>query len=474
MLGKLSLTEKEDIAKFISENGIKIINLCHIPEDGRLKTLSFAASDAKRTREILELGERVDGSSLFAYLDPDKSDVYITPKLDTAFLNPFSATPTLNILCAYLDENGEPLDVAPQTILSKVEAKLHSSTQVDLKALAELEFYIISKEEAEPLFTNAEEKHYHESAPFSKFGNIRDEILVTLTEIGINTKYAHAEVGKIQGKNGRIMEQHEIELTPLNLSDAADKISITKWVVRNVCAKHGVSVSFSPKVSLQHAGNGMHIHMCGLKDRENIISDPDGNLSSEAKKMIGSILKFAQSLTAFGNPIPVSYFRLASRKESPMHICWGARNRLALIRIPLWWNFKQTNREEMDNCKRTFEYRAPDPTANAHLLFAGLALATEHGLKNSKEALRIAESLHLEKTRKESKPLKALPQSCSEAAAYLQKDRKHYEAEGVFPKTVIDATIKKLKSYNDRTLLKKVETDSQRVEGLLTEFLHYG
>src|SRR3990170_6710198 len=124
MIGKLSLTETEDVDKYISEKGIKILNLCHIPEDGRLKTLAFAASDVKRVHEILEFGERVDGSSLFAYIDPDKSDVYITPRLDTTFLNPFSTTPTLNILCRYLDENGNPLDVTPQTILSKAEAKL--------------------------------------------------------------------------------------------------------------------------------------------------------------------------------------------------------------------------------------------------------------------------------------------------------------------------------------------------------------
>lgn len=473
MIGKLSLTETEDADKYISEKGIEILNLCHIPEDGRLKTLAFAASDAKRVHEILEFGERVDGSSLFAYIDPDKSDVYITPRLDTAFLNPFSTTPTLNILCRYLDENGKPLDIAPQTILSKAEAKLHSSTRVVLKALAELEFYIISKEDAEPLFFNAEEKHYHESTPFSKFGNIRDEILVTLTNIGINTKYAHAEVGKIQGKKGTVMEQHEIELTPRNLAETADAIAIAKWVIRNVCAKHCVSVSFSPKVSLKHAGNGMHIHLCGLVNGKNIVSDPNGNLSSEAKKMIGGILKFAASLAAFGNPTPISYFRLVSRKESPMHICWSAQNRLALIRIPLWWNFNKTTKEEMDNCKRTFEYRAPDPTANAHLLLAGITVAIDHGLNNSKETLQIAENLHLEKARKGNKPLKALPQSCNEAATCLQKDRKYYEAERVFPKTVIDATIKKLKSYNDGTLFKKVETDSQIVEGLLTEFLHY-
>ncbi|MDH5783049.1 MAG: glutamine synthetase beta-grasp domain-containing protein, partial [Candidatus Bathyarchaeota archaeon] len=110
MNGKLNLVEKEDVLRFISEKGVKILNLCHIPEDGRLKTLSFSASDKKQVQEVLEFGERVDGSSLFSYIDPDKSDIYITPKPNTAFLNPFSSEPTLNILSRYLDENGNPLD----------------------------------------------------------------------------------------------------------------------------------------------------------------------------------------------------------------------------------------------------------------------------------------------------------------------------------------------------------------------------
>ena len=56
MQGKLNLVEKEDAVQFMSEKGIKILNLCHIPEDGRLKTLSFAAMDEKRIHEILEFG----------------------------------------------------------------------------------------------------------------------------------------------------------------------------------------------------------------------------------------------------------------------------------------------------------------------------------------------------------------------------------------------------------------------------------
>jgi glutamine synthetase len=473
MLGKLNLTEKEDVVKFISERDVKILNLCHIPEDGRLKTLSFAVSGEKRVCEILEFGERVDGSSLFSYIDPNKSDIYIMPKLDTAFLNPFCSTKTLNILCRYLDDNGNSLDIAPENILSRAEKKLYSSTNVTLKALAELEFYVISKQETGILFPSVSERHYHESAPFSKFENLRDEILVALTDIGIATKYAHAEVGKTEGTNGTVVEQHEIELMPQNLADTAESIAIAKWVIRNICAKYGMSVSFSPKVSLEHAGNGMHIHLCGLKDSRNIIAEPEGSLSMEAKLMIGGILCFSSSLTAFGNTIPVSYLRFVSRKESPMHVCWGARNRLALIRIPLWWNFKKTE-GEIDACKRTFEFRAPDPSANAYLLFAGITVATEYGFGNPEEALRVAEELHIEKIGRENRRFMLLPKSCSESAANLEKDRKYYEAGGVFPKAVIDNTIKKLKSYKDKALLQKLKNEPQKVEELMQKYLHYG
>ncbi|MDI6904358.1 MAG: glutamine synthetase family protein [Candidatus Bathyarchaeia archaeon] len=473
MYGTLNFHEKEEIVKFISEKSIKILNLCHIPEDGRLRTLSFSVMNKKRINEILEFGERVDGSNLFSYIETDKSDIYIMPKFDRVFTNPFSKAPTLNVLCEYLDENGKPLDAAPKNVLARAEEKLRSSTGIVLKALAELEFYIISKRETEMLFPGAPDKNYHESAPFTKFEDLRNEVLVTLEAVGIATKYGHSEVGRILRKDDVFMEQHEVEFIPQNLAEMAETITIAKWVIRNICAKHGVSVSFSPKIALEHVGNGMHIHLCGLKNGKNIIANPDGTLSIEALKMIGGILKFAPSLAAFGNTTPVSYLRFIARKESPMHICWGARNRLALIRIPLWWNFRKTS-EEADNCKETFEYRAPDPLANAYLLFAGIAVAVDYGLKNHEEALKIAEELHIEGNVAERKMLKVLPLSCSGSAENLEKDRRFYEADGVFPKKLIDKTIEKLKFYKDKNLWEKLAGKQDEIEDVLGQYLHYG
>ena len=185
---------KEDAVKLIREKDIKIVNLCHIPEDCRLKTLSFTIKNMERLAEILEFGERVDGSSLFSYIDPNESDIYIMPRIESAFVNPFSSIPTLNILCEYLDESGKPLDIAPENILLRAEEKLQSSTDVVLNTLAELEFYIIHRQEETIFLREVSERNYHESTPFAKFENLRNEILITLEDVGIATKsvsYTH-------------------------------------------------------------------------------------------------------------------------------------------------------------------------------------------------------------------------------------------------------------------------------------------
>jgi glutamine synthetase len=471
MPGMLSFSGKDEIVKFVSEKGVRIINLCHIPEDGRLKTLSFSATDKERLRDVLELGERVDGSSLLSFVEAGKSDIYVMPRPEKAFTNPFSREPTLNVLCDYLDENGKPLDVAPRNVLARAEEKLRSIGIV-MKALAELEFYVISALGTGMLFPALPDRNYHESAPFAVLEDLRNEVLVTLGSVGIATKYGHAEVGRVD-EDGVVLEQHEVEFTPQSLADTADSVAVAKWVVRNVCVKYGVSVSFSPKISLEHAGSGMHVHLCGVKNGRNVVVGSDGGLSVEALEMIGGILRFAPSLAAFGNPAPVSYLRFIARKESPMHICWGTGNRLALIRIPLWWGFK-TRTVNGASCRETLEYRGPDALANVHLLLAGLALAADYGLRNPEEALKRAEDLHVEAVAGEKKGLKLLPSSCGESADDLEKDRKLYEVDGVFPKRLVDKTVDRLRAYKDGNLKKMVMEKPEDVKRLIRQYLHYG
>jgi len=110
--------------------------------------------------------------------------------------------------------------------------------------------------------------------------------------------------------------------------------------------------------------------------------------------------------------------------------------------------------------------------ANAYLLFSGIAVAVNYGLANPEEALKIAENLHIEGGK--IKRLKILPRSCNESAKNLGRDRRFYEASGVFPKRLIDKTIGTLRAYRDKDLWKNLADKPEKIDRILRQYLHYG
>jgi len=98
---------KADIIGYIEDNRIPMLNLRYVGGDGRLKTLNFAIQSKAHLDRVLTLGERVDGSSLFTFVDATSSDLYVVPRLSTAFLSPFSTIPTLEFLCGFYDVDGK-------------------------------------------------------------------------------------------------------------------------------------------------------------------------------------------------------------------------------------------------------------------------------------------------------------------------------------------------------------------------------
>ena len=66
---------KADIIGYIEDNRISMVNLRYVGGDGRLKTLNFAIQSKAHLDRILTLGERVDGSSLFSFVEATSSDL---------------------------------------------------------------------------------------------------------------------------------------------------------------------------------------------------------------------------------------------------------------------------------------------------------------------------------------------------------------------------------------------------------------
>ena len=476
---------KADIITYIQKNDIRMVNFMYPAADGRLKTLNFAINNAAYLDAILTCGERVDGSSLFPFIEAGSSDLYVIPRFRTAFVDPFAELPTVTMLCSFFNKDGEPLESSPEYTLRKACKAFKEVTGMEFQAMGELEYYVISEDE--DMFPATDQRGYHESTPYAKFNDFRTECMAYIAQTGGQIKYGHSEVGNFT-LDGMIYEQNEIEFLPVRAEEAADQLMIAKWVIRNLAFSYGNNITFAPKITTGKAGSGLHIHMRIMKDGQNQMLK-DGVLSETARKAIAGMMELAPSITAFGNTNPTSYFRLVPHQEAPTNICWGDRNRSVLVRVPLGWSAKtdmcmlanplESPANYDTTQKQTVEMRSPDGSADIYQLIAGLAVACRHGFE-IQDALAIAEktyvnvNIHKEENAGKLKTLAQLPDSCAASADCLEKQRSFFEKYNVFSPAMIDGIITKLRTYNDATLRSDIQDKPIEMMELVEEYFHCG
>ena len=476
---------KADIISYIAENGIRMVNFMYPAGDGRLKTLNFVINNEAYLDAILTCGERVDGSSLFSFIEAGSSDLYVLPRFCTAFIDPFAELPTLSMLCSYFNKDGEPLESSPEHTLKKACKAFKDVTGMEFQAMGELEYYVIAPDSG--LYPATDQKGYHESAPYAKFNEFRTQCMAYIAQAGGQIKYGHSEVGNFTIQDF-VYEQNEIEFLPVNAEDAADQLMIAKWIIRNLACQYGYDVTFAPKITAGKAGSGLHVHMRIVKDGQNQMLE-NGVLSATARKAIAGMMELAPSITAFGNTNPTSYFRLVPHQEAPTNVCWGDRNRSVLVRVPLGWAAKsdmcrianplEAASDYDTTQKQTVEMRSPDGSADLYQLIAGLAVACRHGFE-MENALEVAEktyvnvNIHQKENEDKLKNLAQLPDSCEASADCLEKQRAVFEKHGVFSPAMIDGIIRKLRSYQDRTLRQDIGDDQDQMLKLVYRYFHCG
>ena len=476
---------KADIIGFIRQNGIRMVNFMYPAGDGRLKTLNFVITNEAYLEAILTCGERVDGSSLFSFIEAGSSDLYVIPRFCTAFVDPFAEIPTLSMLCSFFNKDGEPLESAPEYTLRKACRAFTDVTGMEFQAMGELEYYVVAPDTG--MYEATDQRGYHESGPYAKFNEFRTQCMAYIAQTGGQIKYGHSEVGNFT-LDGCVYEQNEIEFLPVPAEQAADQLMIAKWVIRNLGYKLGYNVTFAPKITVGKAGSGLHIHMRMMKDGQNQMLH-DGVLSAAARKTIAGMMELAPSITAFGNTNPTSYFRLVPHQEAPTNVCWGDRNRSVLVRVPLGWTAKTDmcalanpleGQSHFDTTqKQTVEMRSPDGSADLYQLLAGLAVACRHGFEMS-DALEVAEktyvnvNIHQKENADRLEALAQLPDSCAASADCLQRQRAVFEQYNVFSPAMIDGIITRLRSYDDRTLRADLEGKQDAMLALVKKYFHCG
>jgi glutamine synthetase len=449
--------QRKDVLNIIEREQIERITFHYTALDGRLKELKIPVWSRKQAELVLAQGERVDGSSLFkGIVETTGSDLYVVPDYSSAFLNPFDEK-SIDFICRYLTKKGEPVYFTPDNILARASDVFQKKSKMDLYAMGELEFFLISARE-ENIFPLNEQRGYHESTPFIKSGEILNEIVRLITQITGAVKYAHSEVGSINNIhsdmaeiNGKQAEQLEIEFEPRPTRQMAEALVIGRWIIRNVAYKHGCVATFTPKLDQEAAGNGFHFHMALYKNEKNVMRGEDGELSK---------------------------------------IFWSDLNRSALIRVPLGWSeigdlAQIVNPKEEDSFddaegRQTVELRSPDGSGLVHLLLAGMTMAAEWAFLDDR-SLKLAEQLYaseeIVKDRKEIGYFQSLPTSCVESSRVLEKRRDLYQRENVFPESIIDYIIKHLQAENDEQINHRLaemsENDRlQEIRKILQKDLH--
>lgn len=462
---------RKDFIKLIQEKNIERFTFHYTALDGKLKELRLPITSLKYAEQLLVEGERVDGSSLFkGMVDASLSDLYVVPLYKSAFINPFDEA-SLDFICRYMTNTGELAPFGLANTLEKASKLFTEHTGLELYALGELEFYLI-RDAVENIYPSPRQMGYHSSSPFFKNGDILNEMMKTIASITGAVKYAHGEVGYINSIrsdipeiNGKCAEQMEIEFLPRPISDMADYLVLSRWLIRNIAFRHNAVATFTPKLEEGIAGNGMHFHLALMKDGENVMLDSDGNLSNESKKLIAGLCHYADSLTAFGNTVSSAYLRLVPNQEAPTKICWSDMNRSAMIRIPLGWRkignlAQKINPQETETLtdsviRQTVELRSPDGSALIHLILAGIAMAVDYGfsMEDYEEYVnRHYVTGNIFKDKKILRKLTSLPQSCVESAKILSKKRHLYERNGVFKPELIDYVIKMLTKEADENI----------------------
>ena len=448
-----------EVQEFIKEYDVKMVDFKMVDLEGRWRHLSIPVE--RFTEDTMKEGIGFDGSN-YGYAPIEKSDMVFIPNLKTAIFDKFSEIPTITMMgdVFVIDEpENRPFDQYPRNVALAAEKYMRDEGIADQMIIGpEFEFYLFDRVayqvREESVFCEVDTKQaewnsameddirnkgyqvgrkkgYHADIPQDITYNSRAKMCMTMEDWGIKVKYHHHEVG---GPG-----QVEIEVELGEMTEMADAVMATKYIIKNTAVEDDRTATFLPKPIYDEAGSGLHVHMHLFKDGKPLFYDKNGysGLSELALCFMGGILKHASSLCAFTNPSTNSYKRLVPGFEAPVTIGFATANRSSVIRIPAYAKAPD---------KKRFELRNPDGTCNPYYAFAAILMAGIDGVKNKIDPHKNGwgpydvNLFHLPD--EEKAKLKHLPTSLDEALDALEKDNDYLTEGGVFPKELIDNFIK--------------------------------
>jgi glutamine synthetase len=449
--------QANDVFELIKQEKIEVVDLKFGDFPGTWQHFTIPVSEV--TLQIFDEGLGFDGSSIRGWQAIHASDMMVVPDPETAIKDPFTARPTLSMICNIVDPvTREAYSRDPRYIAQKAENYLKNTGIGDVAHFGpEAEFFIFDGvrfdqnahsgyyyiDSAEGIWESGGERWpnlgykprhkegYFPVPPTDSLQDIRTEMILAMEKAGITVEKHHHEVATAG--------QAEIDLRYDSLTRMADKMMLYKYITKNVALRHNKTVTFMPKPIFGDNGSGMHTHQSIWRDGQPLFAgDKYAGVSDTCLYYIGGILKHAPALCAFVAPTTNSYKRLVPGFEAPVNLAYSSRNRSAGVRIPLYSPSPKAKR---------IEVRFPDPSCNPYLAFAAMLLAGLDGILNKIHPGEPVDKNLYDLPPEELQHIPSCPASLEAALGALEQDHEFLMQGEVFTRDVIETWLDYKRSH---------------------------
>lgn len=240
-----------------------------------------------------------------------------------------------------------------RAVLEGIVARAEQEFGCQFLAGPEHEFFLLSSDEFNANIHTDKAGYFH-AGPRDKGESVRKRITDILARCGVTYEKAHHEVTP---------SQHEINLECLDPLAAADRTVLFNYVARKVAQENNFHATFMPKPFFGLNRNAFHIHL-SMQDLagRNLFYQEDAphHLSKTARQFIGGVLKYARETSIIMASTYNSYKAYVLRREAPVIVGWGLKNRSSMVRVPYVTAPESTR----------IELRNPDPAGNVYLQLA--------------------------------------------------------------------------------------------------------
>ena len=315
------------------------------------------------------LGEPLDG--LHYGIDDGDPDAHFYLVPGSLCLTKWGNRPRAQVLATTCSSD-QPSYFEPRHVLQRVVAAFAARKWQPMVAF-ELEFYLFQAQRdangllqlvRNPKTGRVDTATVLSNTRIGDFEEVIDDIIHACQLQNIDTGAISSELGPGQFE---INFNHHADVLR-----AADETCLFKRIVIEVAKKHGMEASFIAKPMLEHAGNGLHMHISVVDNKGNNVFARGNKAHPRLHQAIAGLLATMPAAMSFWAPNINSYRRYRGGTScAPVSLTWGDENRTVAFRIPL----AQQGAWRVEN-------RVPGADANPYLAMAATLAGMLHGIEN--------------------------------------------------------------------------------------------